>query len=221
MKTSEQIDQIGLCLSMVIGEVTDARKEQQGYGYTYADLHQVLQIIRPLLAKHQLGMVQFPATVCEDGGEKGEVITRLMHKDQWMESALRMPISSNGKTSGEQDVGKTISYARRYALTSIFAISQVDSDGESLTQPQTKQKKEKNDAVKPPPDFAQNKPKPKPTKKDQVIASVESLAFEKKVKLDKALADREVSDLSELSDEALADMHLNLTKYEGKKNGVS
>ena len=63
--------------------------------------------------------------------------------------------------------------------------------------------------------------KPKPTKKDQVIASVESLAFEKKVKLDKALADREVSDLSELSDEALADMHLNLTKYEGKKNGVS
>jgi hypothetical protein len=132
-----------------------------------------------------------------------------------------MPISSNGKTSGEQDVGKTISYARRYALTSIFSISQVDSDGESLTQPQTKQKKEKNDAVKPPPDFAQDKPKPKATKKDQVIADVQSLAFEKKVKLDKALADRAVSDLSELSDEALADMHLNLTNYEGKKNAVS
>ena len=221
MKTSEQIDQIGLCLSKVIGEITDARKEQQGYGYTYADLHQVLQIIRPLLAKHEVGMVQLPQTVCEDGVEKVEVITRLMHKDQFIESTLKMPISSNGKTSGEQDVGKTISYARRYALTSIFAISQVDSDGQSLTQPQTKQKKEKNDAVKPPPDFAQNKPKPKPTKKDQVIADVQSLAFEKKVKLDKALADRNVSDLSELTDDALADMHLNLTKYEGKKNGVS
>ena len=79
MKTSENIDQIGLCLSKVIGEVTDARKEQQGYGYTYADLHQVLQIIRPLLAKHQVGMVQLPQTVCEDGVEKVEVITRLMH----------------------------------------------------------------------------------------------------------------------------------------------
>lgn len=221
MKTSENIDQIGLCLSKVIGEVTDARKEQQGYGYTYADLHQVLQIIRPVLSKNQVGMLQFPETICEDGVEKVEVITRLMHKDQWMESSLKMPISSNGKTSGEQDVGKTISYARRYALTSIFAISQVDTDGASLTQPQTQQKKEKNDAVKPPPDFAQDKPKPKSTNKDQVIANVQSLAFEKKVTLDKALADRGVKNLSELSDDALADIKNNLTIYEGKSNAVS
>jgi hypothetical protein len=32
--------------------------QQQGYGYTYADLPKILEVINPLLKKHGLGFTQ-------------------------------------------------------------------------------------------------------------------------------------------------------------------
>ncbi len=39
-------------------EVPIIHKDTQGYGYTYADLSKILQVITPYLKKHNLGFIQ-------------------------------------------------------------------------------------------------------------------------------------------------------------------
>jgi len=88
MRTSETINELATALSVAQGELQDADKASEGYGYKYADLAQVLQIARPILSKHGLSVVQLPHN--EDGGIA--LTTRLMHKSgEWLEETLVMP----------------------------------------------------------------------------------------------------------------------------------
>jgi len=125
MSMSEQLDQLATALSAFQGEVTDARKDVSGYNYKYADLSQVLDIARPLMAKHGLSLAQFPGSA----GDKVTIESYLLHKSgQFISGTIEMPVTLNKGMTHAQCVGSVITYARRYATGAILGITQTDND---------------------------------------------------------------------------------------------
>jgi len=128
MKTSKTISKIAVALSKFQGEVTDIPKNKQNeyMKNRYADLQGVLEIVRPLLAKHELTIIQTPSTE----GEKVKLTTLLVHSSgEWIKDTLFMDITTNNKaTTKAQAIGSVITYARRYSLSSILGIAQADDD---------------------------------------------------------------------------------------------
>lgn len=126
MNRSETIGALAEALSALQGELSHVGKNSHGYGYDYADLAAVLDIARPLLAKHGLALTQFPAL-----GEPGTVALEsiLAHKSgEWMSAIYAMPVEVKKGMSGAQNVGSIITYARRYAMSAILGIAQTDDD---------------------------------------------------------------------------------------------
>jgi len=61
MKTKEQTNEtksLFKSLAAFQQEVPVIHKETKGYGYSYADLPTIFNVINPLLAKHELGFTQ-------------------------------------------------------------------------------------------------------------------------------------------------------------------
>jgi hypothetical protein len=129
MKTSESINDIAAALSAAQGELSDVTKDQQGYGYKYADLAAIHHIVRPVLVKHGLSVLQETSS----DGDHVQVTTRLMHAcGQWIEAGpLSMVAEPKKGLSQAQCVGSTITYARRYALSALLGIASEDDDGSS------------------------------------------------------------------------------------------
>jgi len=141
MKTSENLDLLATALAAAQGEIGNASKESEGYGYVYADLATVLDIGRPILSKHGLSVVQLPHN--QDGGIA--LSTRLMHSSgQWIEDTLVMPAEKSKNLSLAQDIGKIITYCRRYSYSALVGIAQEDKDAaktgetEVVSMPQKK-----------------------------------------------------------------------------------
>ncbi len=125
MNKSDDISQLALALSKLQGEIKDAYKDRKGYGYQYADLSSVLDIIRPLSSKYRLSITQLPGAV----GEKVSLETILMHESgQWISSTIEMPVQISKGMSMAQSTGAVLTYARRYALAAVFGIAQSDND---------------------------------------------------------------------------------------------
>ena len=125
MEMSESLTEIGVALSKFQGEVNNVSKDKSGYGYKYADLAQILDVVRPLLAKHGLSVVQMPGN--SDSGVT--VSTMLLHSSgQWIKSETQLPMDSAAKMSAAQAAGSVITYARRYALAAALGIAQEDDD---------------------------------------------------------------------------------------------
>lgn len=131
MNKSDQINEIAKALSTLQGEIKDAHKDKAGYNYKYADLSQVLEIVRPLLSKHGLAITQ----LCGSADEKVSVETMLMHTSgQWISSTIEMVAEKGKGRTMAQDVGSVISYARRYALTSLVGMTQTDNDANNVQE---------------------------------------------------------------------------------------
>lgn len=125
MITSENINELATALATAQGELEDAGRDKKGYGYSYADLAQVLQLARPVLSKHGLSVVQMPHN--EDGGIA--LTTRLCHTSgQWIEDTLVLPVEIGKGMSTAQAIGSIITYGRRYSLTAMVGITQEDND---------------------------------------------------------------------------------------------
>lgn len=132
MKTSEATNEVFGALALVQGGIIDAYKDKEGYGYKYADLSSVLQIVRPVLAKHGLCLIQDAAVI--DGAVS--VLTRLGHQSgQWLECGpLSMAIEPKKSYSAAQCTGTVVTYARRYALTAALGITQDDDDASTTKE---------------------------------------------------------------------------------------
>ena len=127
MKQSDSIGELALALSQLQGEIQDTVKSKDGYGYKYSDLHSVLDVARPLLAKHKLALSQ----ILEDSGE-GSVTCEsiLMHgSGQWISGRLSMPVTVGKGMTAAQAYGSASTYCRRYATAAIIGITQQDDDG--------------------------------------------------------------------------------------------
>tara|TARA_R110000824_G_scaffold395070_6_gene595408 strand:+ start:9865 stop:10452 length:588 start_codon:yes stop_codon:yes gene_type:complete len=94
---------------------------------SYLSLDNILNTVRPLLYKNGLTVIQDLA------GDY--LITTILHESgQYRGSAMLFnPMSGNKGTNNLQQIGGGITYAKRYAISAILAISvDTDDDGNSM-----------------------------------------------------------------------------------------
>ena len=115
-------------LAAAQADCTAVGKDSKAHQYKYASLAAVLDMLRPVLAKHELalhhtishhealGMVAV-AAVTDGAGEAVETV---------------MPIptpQTGGRMNPMQELGSILSYSRRYAILSLFNLATEDDDG--------------------------------------------------------------------------------------------
>lgn len=139
MKTSDQVNEICAAIVAMQQELEDAPKDKENphFKNRYSDLATVMQKARPVLAKHGLGLVQFP----EADGPKVSVVTRLVHKSgQWMEGVLTM----TARDASPQSIGSAVTYGRRYsAPAAIGMATEDDDDANAATAPKQQQQQQR------------------------------------------------------------------------------
>ena len=114
-------------------EVPVVLKDTTGFGYKYADLPAILQVINPLLKKHGLGFTQCINDLYLDTTifhiESGEILT----------STTKIPQNVTlAKMNDFQVLGSAITYLRRYALSSMLGLvtdKDTDAGGEQVKEP--------------------------------------------------------------------------------------
>jgi len=127
MKTSNEINEIATALAAAQGEIENPTKNADNpfFKSKYADLAEVLGVVRPAFAKQQLSVVQMPYT--SENGQIG-VTTMISHASgQWMQGEVALPLQVNKNVN--QDAGTAITYLRRYALAAACGVAQEDLDG--------------------------------------------------------------------------------------------
>jgi hypothetical protein len=112
-------------------EVPVIHKGTQGYGYSYADLPAIFEVINPLLKKNGLGFSQ-PIM-----GDTIKTIIFHIESGESIESLTEIP--KNVALKGMNDfqvLGSAITYLRRYALSSILGlVTDKDTDAGGQQQP--------------------------------------------------------------------------------------
>ena len=142
MKTSEKIEQICKALVDFHKEVDKIKKDGNNphFGNSYATIDQIIDEVRPILAKHGLFVIQTPTN--EDATEV-KMVTRIYHiSGQWMESP---PLTLKPQRQDPQAIGSAVTYARRYSLTSFLALNtgEEDDDGNAASGLESKPKQTK------------------------------------------------------------------------------
>jgi hypothetical protein len=102
-------------------------KETTGHNYTYADLPTILEVINPILKKHNLGFTQL---LIEDG-----LKTIIFHtiSGEAIESNATIPQITLRGMNEYQSFGSGITYYRRYALSAALGLvtdKDTDASGE-------------------------------------------------------------------------------------------
>lgn len=127
MRTSEQINELSAALAKAQAEMKNAtlNKVNPHFKSKYADLAAIRDTVMPSLTKHGISVVQGTAP----DGDKLSVITRLMHSSgQWIESSF--PIAYDKP----QQMGSAYTYAKRYSLSAMCAISADEDDDANAAQ---------------------------------------------------------------------------------------
>ena len=123
-----------------LAEIKNLPLDSEGYGYKYVSLPKILDHIRPILAKHGLGMIQDVGTHAETG--KTMISTRIFDdKEVLVQSAgLLADTSGLSMKSQIQAMGAVITYMRRYQLTALLGIAG-DEDTDAAPPPEPKKAK--------------------------------------------------------------------------------
>jgi hypothetical protein len=119
-------------------EVPTIHKGTQGYGYSYADLPAIFDVINPLLKKHGLGFTQ---TV-----NGNQLCTKVFHVEsgELLEGCADIPQGVQLKGMNDfQVLGSAITYMRRYQLSAMLGLvtdKDTDAGGQQVqTAPVQKQ----------------------------------------------------------------------------------
>lgn len=136
MKTSEQLNELFSALSKAQESIKNAQKE--GYNpmfrSNYTTVTSVLDAVRPAYVLG-ISIMQMP--------EMDKLITRVGHSSgQWLEIETPLFVGEPKGMSKMQAYGNAVTYARRYALVSLFGIGQEDNDGNDGNHNEPTQKKE-------------------------------------------------------------------------------
>jgi hypothetical protein len=162
---SEQINELAAALAKAQAEITAAEEDRTAkvqsdranYTYGYATLASVWDACRGPLSKHGLSVVQTPVAQYGRASENERdrrtnesacvtVTTLLLHQSgQWIESVLTL--NADGTTP--QKIGSAITYARRYALSSMVGVAPDDDDGADASGVQTQFEPRRGDDVRP------------------------------------------------------------------------
>lgn len=100
----------------------------------YATLDNILDTVRPILAKHGLVIIQGCKNEQTEKITGLDVTTTLAHKSgQWIATHIYVPVSKQDAHA----VGSALTYGRRYGAAAILAIStDADDDGNAATASQ-------------------------------------------------------------------------------------
>lgn len=132
MNRSETIVSLTKALALFHAKVGKIKKDAQNpfFKSNYASLSNILDEIDDPLLESGLVITQFP----DDDG----LVSMLIHAEsgEFISSNYRMPVS---KQNDPQALGSSITYARRYAITSILSLNVEDDDGNKGAQPPKKQ----------------------------------------------------------------------------------
>ena len=113
-------------LAKMQGSLDNAKKESENpfFKSKYADLSTCLVTAKKVMAENGLSVSQH----CTFDGTNVHCISVLGHSSgQMMVSTLVIPVTKKDP----QGIGMAITYARRYALSSIIGLAQADDDAES------------------------------------------------------------------------------------------
>ena len=127
-------------------EVPVILKNANGYGYQFADLPKIFEVINPLLQKHGLGFTQ---TINTKEGIT-YLCTTVFHVEsgECLDSMVEIPKVQLAKMNDYQSFGSGCTYYRRYSISSMLClVTDIDSDasGEQVKDEQPKAKKAKID----------------------------------------------------------------------------
>ena len=152
-------------IAAVQGELSNppAKTENPYYKSKYAALPDILDLIRPVLAKHGIALIQYPETTKEeDGSLLLSIRTKLAMTVGDVDEVLdcgAMSIQAAGMNA--QQVGAVITYYRRYAIKALFAIEAEDDDA--------------NVAVPEPKGGVKKQSAPSPAKNEQAHGDVKAI----------------------------------------------
>lgn len=137
MKTSEETTNLMKAMIASAPEIRSIAKSKQAYGYKYATLDSLIDMLRDVLPKHGLWFTQIPTR----SEEESVLTTRVFHESgEWLEDSILMTDTElQGKANDTQKLGASITYFRRYVLSSIFGVSadeDVDGNLASKDRPQ-------------------------------------------------------------------------------------
>jgi hypothetical protein len=111
-------------------ECPTIHKGTQGYGYSYADLPAIFNVINPLLKKHGLGFTQ------ELDGDA--LVTTIFHVEsgefRWSTANLIQGVQLKGMNDF-QVFGSNLTYMRRYCISAALGLvtdKDVDASGEQV-----------------------------------------------------------------------------------------
>ncbi len=128
MKTSQELKNIYSAIIKARPEIAPIARTKSARNYKYATLDSVIELLSLVLPKHGLGWIQTLST--EDG--QPILVTRMIHESgEWIEDAMVLPQTKlNGGANESQELGASITYFKRYALSAIFGIAtDDDTDG--------------------------------------------------------------------------------------------
>jgi hypothetical protein len=117
-------------------------KNADGYGYKFADLPKILEVINPLLNKHGLGYVQTLNT--REGITYLNTTIYHIESAEMIDSVVEIPRISLAKMNDYQAFGSGITYYRRYSLAVCLSlVTDIDNDanGEQIRKENNKDKK--------------------------------------------------------------------------------
>ena len=139
MNRSDSIEKLAAALCAVQAEVHNTVKSERNdfTSSSYAPLDQILNEVRPLLAQHNLSIVQFPTSE----GDKVGLTTMVLHSSgQYIAETILMGLPEEKKKSAAQVVGSIITYLRRYSLQGVLNQSaEKDTDGNLSTPSKPKE----------------------------------------------------------------------------------
>lgn len=159
---SPTLSKLAISLSKAVTEYPDIPRSCEGQArggkYKYADLADVIKATAPVLAKHELGVLQTISQTPD--GLKNVLETLLVHSSgEFVKCTVLFPAGLSA-----QELGSWITYMRRYSWSTITgASSQADDDGAGAQaqrdQANARQQSQPRNAGPKP---AANKPAPAP-----------------------------------------------------------
>jgi len=136
MKTSDTIIEISKALLEVSKEMPAIKKNSTAsiqtakakFSYQYADLPHILELIKPVLEKNSIVVMQDAPSI---DANHINIQTLVMHtvSGEWIKTIVTIPVEDNNK-SELHGLGSAVTYGRRYALSAALNIaSEEDTDG--------------------------------------------------------------------------------------------
>lgn len=116
-------------LLLASSELSNPKKDTKGHNYKYATLDQILEIVKPVLKRHQIGVLQSPTGTLEN--DSVSIKTILFHSSgESLTEVFQIPMQI--KSNPTQDFGAAVTYGKRYALLSMLAICPEDEDTDGV-----------------------------------------------------------------------------------------